>query len=453
MRAADLRAFAPAQKMGYGARWAETSIGLTDKTRIQNAQALWQLRVWYLATWIFALPLRLAWRVSHKRMGADPQRFGERLGRPSSTAEGPAIWIHAASLGEVAQIGPLVRHFVKDRATVLVTTTTQAGADWVAQQLPDALHQFLPLDTRAAVNAFLNGWEMRAAIFVEGDFAPRLTLGSQERRIPMALLNARHSRTRDRLPTVFGALLAGFALITCRSEAVARKIEACGVSPDRIKVLPDLRIAATRLPCPADVVAALTAEIGARPVWLAASTHPDDEAAVLAAHAAVLRSSPGSLLIVAPRHPKRGGPLTRAARSQGFDVAQRTAGETLSPDTQIYVADTLGELGVFLSLAPITFLGGSFGDEGGHNPYEPASFGTAILTGPRVKNFAEAFDALRQAGAAEIIEDPNALGPCVVSLLQTDQAQTMGAAAKSFFEASEASMDDTISALKSALEI
>ncbi len=426
---------------------------MTDKASIRIARALWPLRVWYLATWCLAAPLHLVWLLLHRRMGADPQRFGERLGHPSHNGQVSVIWFHAASLGEVAQIRPLTHHFAQRGQTVLVTTTTQAGADWVAKNLPAVIHQFVPMDTAHAVDRFLSAWSVDAAIFVEGDFSPRLTLAVQERGIPLALLNARHSRTRERLPAVFAALLTGFDLITCRSETVASSIRALGVPEGLLRVLPDLRIAAQKLSYPEDALTALRTQIGSRPVWLAASTHQSDESIVLDAHQAVTGANPNALLIVAPRHPMRGAPLESGARARGFNVARRAENGSLLHDTQVYIADTLGELGVFFSLAPVTFLGGSFGDEGGHNPYEPASFGTALLTGPRVKNFADAFDALCHAGAVEIVQTPGELGPQVMSLLQTGKAQSMGAAGQRFMNASETGLTDTIDLLTETLGI
>ena len=197
----------------------------------------------------------------------------------------------------------------------------------------------------------------------------------------------------------------------------------------------------------------MTAQIGPRPVWLAASTHPADEEAVLAAHETILQSVPDTLLILAPRHPKRGAPLESAARARGFSAVRRSDQGTLYASTQIYIADTLGELGVFLSLAPITFLGGSFGEEGGHNPYEPASFGSAILSGPNVKNFAEAFDALSQIKAAEIVKDPAQLGPRVLAIMQNDRARDMGAAGRHFMDDGANSMPTTIALLEEALQL
>lgn len=411
------------------------------------------LRVWCLGTRIFAVPIQLVSRHLHNRMGADPDRFAERLGRPSRGAEdGAVIWIHAASLGEVAQIRPLVEGLSQTGQSLLVTTTTQAGADWVARELPGVIHQFAPMDTPSAVAGFLGAWQVSAVIFIEGDFGPRLTLEVQARGTPQILLNARHSRTRARFPHVFATLLSGFTLVTCRSEPVADSIRALGVPEDRVMILPDLRIASGKLPCPVDVLQTLKAQIGTRQVWFAASTHPPDEEAVLAAHKTVLAAHPDALLILAPRHPKRGNPFETTARARGFITARRSKGDALTSDTQVYLADTLGELGVFFSLAPITFLGGSIGDEGGHNPYEPATFGSAILSGSKVKNFAEAYAALTEIGAAALLEDPTNLGLLLVDLIGSNKAETMGAAGRRFMEASESSVSETVALISRVLD-
>lgn len=412
------------------------------------------LRIWLLLTRI--LPLSRLSRHLHRRMGADPARFQERLGQPTQTTAGPVIWFHAASLGEVSQIAPLLARLcaAEDGTSpprILVTTTTQAGAEWVAKNLPDTLHQFAPLDTPRAVAGFLKAWPLTAAIFIESDLSPRMIRALQERAIPHALLNTRHSRTRGRLPKVFAALLSGFSLITCRSEAVAADIRALGVPEARLRVLPDLRVAMPKLPCHADALAALRAHIGTRPVWLAASTHPADEAAVLEAHAAVLAQDPGALLILVPRHPKRAAPLIKAAATRPFTLAQRSAGDPLTPQTQIYLADTLGELGLFFALSPIAFMGGSFGAEGGHNPYEPARFGTAILSGPHVKNFADAYAALCATGAAELVT-PDTLGPRITTLMRGDEAAQMGAMGQAFVDRHADSVATTVDLIRDMLK-
>ena len=410
------------------------------------------LRLWFFITWCFAYPIRRLSQRLHSRMGAAPERFPERLGQSSRGSDAPVIWFHAASLGEVSQIGPLVER-LEEGSTILVTTATKAGADWVARALPDVIHQFAPLDTPSVVSGFLDSWRISIAVFIEGDLWPRMITALQTREIPHVLLNARNSRTRQRLPRVFATLLSGFALITCRSESVAQSILSLGFPAARLKILPDLRIATANIACPVDLLTTLQSDIGDRPIWLAASTHRPDEKPVLAAHKEVIAKHPNALLILAPRHPQRGASLLAAARAYGFIVAQRSTGEPLTPETQIYLADTLGELGVFYSLAPVAFIGGSFGDEGGHNPYEPASCGTAILSGAKVKNFAEAYAELSKVGAAKLFDDPLTLGHQINALLVSDQTRAMGNAGLAYMKASKGSVSTTVSLIEDLLPV
>ncbi|MCG6884255.1 MAG: 3-deoxy-D-manno-octulosonic acid transferase [Silicimonas sp.] len=401
------------------------------------------LRAWMMATRLFSGPLSALSRRQHGQMGAAPERFPERLGRASRCVDGKVIWFHAASLGEVAQIGPLADVLARDTGKpILVTTTTASGADWVAREMPEAIHQFAPVDTPSAVAGFLAHWSISATIFVEGDLWPRLVMETHARGIPQILLNARPSRTRDRFPAAFGALLRPFALITCRSEEVADGIRSLGVAPERVRIMPDLKAAAARIPASDESVALLSSEIDGRPVWLAASTHPDDEEAVLTAHRRVREVRPDALLIVAPRHPQRAEPLQDRARVLEFATARRSLGEPIAPDCDVYIADTLGELGTFFQLAPVVFLGGSFGQEGGHNPYEPAHFGCAIVAGPNTRNFAAAYSALGAAGAARQVGTSSALGDRVAELLGSSKGKAMGQAGKAFMEASEDGIAD-----------
>jgi 3-deoxy-D-manno-octulosonic-acid transferase len=393
------------------------------------------LRIWMLVTRCFAIPVAaLSW-VLHRRMGADPKRFSERLGRCTSPDRDPVLWFHAASLGEVMQIAPLAQYLSRsEKIKILVTTTTATGAGWVAREMPYAAHRFAPIDTPAAIRRFLEGWSISVAIFVEGELWPRLLGELHKGGVPQILLNARHSRTRARFPAVFQALLSTFSVITCRSETVAKGMRALGLPTDRIHVLPDLRLTLPKLAAPRDVLAPLSLAIGTRPVWLAASTHPADEEAVLAAQQEVLKTCPDALLILAPRHPNRGLPLHKLAQSKTLTTARRSLGGGVPAATQVYIADTLGELGGFFTLSPIAFLGGSFGQEGGHNPYEPAHFETGIVYGPHVKNFIDAYEALRLAGAAVQVEDPARLGEVIAGLLREDQAKAMGQAGLIFME-------------------
>lgn len=405
-----------------------------------------------LCTRVFSGPIALIYWIAHRRMGADPKRFSERLGRGSAGLGDPVLWFHAASLGEVMQIAPLVGHLTQTEQTrILVTTTTATSASWVAREMPLVTHRFAPLDTPSAVAGFLDGWSISAAIFVEGDLWPRLLNGLKTRDVPQILLNARNSRTRARFPAVFEALLAPFALVTCRSEAVADSLGALGLPPERIHVLPDLRLTVPKLAAPQDMVELLSDAIGSRPVWVAASTHPADEDAVLQAHQTVLDRFPDALLIIAPRHPIRGDALYKLTKAMAFTVARRSLAQDVLPDTQVYIADTLGELGVFFSLSSIVFLGGSFGQEGGHNPYEPAQFATALVSGPHVKNFADAYAALQQAGAATRVEDVTSLGGVIVDLMCSGQEKSMGQAGFLLMQETEDSMVKTADLIAAVL--
>ena len=400
------------------------------------------LSAWMLVTRVLAYPIVGVFRILHGRMGAPSDRFQERLGQPSQKSEGGVIWFHAASLGEVMQIGRLVETLDQTQnATILITTTTQAGADWVARELPKAVHQFVPVDIPTAVTGFLDHWSPRIAIFVEGDLSPRLVIETQRQGIPQVLLNARHSRTRARFPKIFALLLSGFSIVTCRSQAVVDEMLSLGVPADRVKNLPDLRFVAPQLPAPTDIVQSLSQKIGTRPVWLAASTHPDDENAVFAAHQTLVESFPDALLIIAPRHPdKRGAPLQAMAEEREFTAVRRSQNNESTQTTQVYIADTLGELGVFFALSPVAFVGGSFGQEGGHNPYEPARFGAAIVSGPRVKNFADAYASLTELGAAIQVDAPADLGGVMAHLFRSNQAEQMGQAGLAFMTSTEDSI-------------
>ena len=396
------------------------------------------LRVWMLVTRCFALPIIVASWALHRRMGADPRRFPERLGHDALHTSASVVWFHAASLGEVTQIAPLASHLMSaEKLRILVTTTTATGADWVSKHMPAAIHRYAPIDTPRAVARFLDGWSISAALFVEGDLWPRLLDGLDQRGVPRVLLNARHSRTRARFPIVFATLLGRFAFVTCRSGTVATEMIALGLPADRVHVVPDLRLSLPKPTASQEALSSLSRTVGKRPVWLAASTHPPDETAVLAAHLKVLETCPDALLIVAPRHPTRGAPLQKLARSKALTAVQRSKGKDILATTQVYIADTLGELGVFFSLCPITFMGGSFGQEGGHTPYEAIYFDTAVVHGPNVKNFVDAYAELQNKGAAQQVKDSAQLGKVISDLLHGDQAKTMGQAGLAYVSDSQ----------------
>ncbi|MCX7299780.1 MAG: 3-deoxy-D-manno-octulosonic acid transferase [Rhodobacterales bacterium] len=376
------------------------------------------------------IPNTIARRI-HAHQKADPARLPERLGQPTlPRPPGRLIWLHAASVGEFLAVKDLAADLIAElpHAHLLVTTTTAASATLVPDRAPQGtLHQFLPADTLAATKAFLDHWQPDLAIFTESDLWPRMLARLADRAIPATLINVRASRTRERAPRTTAALLSHFSTITTQTESIRTELTRLGLS--HVTATGDLKADATPLPFDPGQLAALKAHIRDRPVWIAASTHPDDEAPVLAAHSVAREKHPDLLLILIPRHSARASPIRAFAK---LDTASRSKGEEPGAATDIYIADTLGETGLFYRLAPLAFLGGSFGPEGGHNPYEPARLGLALLHGPHVAHFAAPFRELGDAGAAREVRDGTDLGHQVAALIGTTALTEMQEKATAF---------------------
>ena len=388
-------------------------------------------------------------RKGHVAQGAAPERLAERFGQASAPRPaGRLIWINAASVGEVASSLDLARDLeAATGAGLIFTTTTATGAETLARRLPQAIHQFQPIDTPAAVRAFLDHWQPDLACFMENDLWPRLIIETDRRDIPIAVINARASKTRTRAPRAMAALLGRAALISTQDAATAKQIAALGLDPARIIDTGDLKAAASPLPADPQALTALRAALGTRPVWVAASTHPGDEAAVIAAHQAALATHPDLLLILIPRHPARGTEVADLLAKAGLTHARRSAGALPDRATKAYLADTLGETGLFYRVSPLVFLGGSFGPEGGHNPYEPATLGAAVLYGPRVANFRLAYAGLTRAGAARKVGDGAALASQVTQLTGSRALKTMVAQAKALSHHSEGARQNLLARL------
>lgn len=386
-------------------------------TRNATAMPL-KIRLWLGLGALFAPLIHMVARMAHRSQGVDPARFAERLGNASAPRpDGRLVWVHAASLGEINQMPAVLDQLAADGTQILVTTFSGSGAQWVAAELPDVIHQFLPLDTPKAVRKFLSHWSPDCAVFVESDLWPRLLSETHAQGIPMILVNARPSKSRDKNPKAQAALLAHFDAITCKSDTVRDGLSDIGLPVERLHSFGDLRAYGSPMPVDDTVLSTLRDQLAVRPVWIAASTHADDEDAVLDAHQEVLKHASNAILIWAPRHPKRASSII--AKATSMELAQRSRGAPITHNTQIYLADTLGELGIMFSLANTVFLGGSFGNEGGHNPYEPARFGCAVITGPNARNHADGFAAL----GATTVQNETALGQAVLDHLAMPKPQ------------------------------
>jgi 3-deoxy-D-manno-octulosonic-acid transferase len=362
-----------------------------------------------------------------------PTRSRERFGRPSAARPaGPLVWVHAASVGETAAVLPLVERLAERGIAVVLTTGTVTSAKIAAERLPaGAVHQFAPLDVVPYLRRFLDHWRPDAAFFVESELWPVALGETAARGIPRIIVNGRLSERSlagwRRVPRTAAAVFGRISLCLAQSDEDAERFARLGIAD--VRVAGNLKADVAPPPADAAALAALRAAVGDRPRWVAASTHPGEEAVVAAAHAALTAGRPGLLTVIVPRHPSRGSAVAAAVAATGARVALRSRGDAIGPDVGVYVADTIGELGLFYRLAPIAFVGGSIAVRGGQNPIEPVRLGAAVLAGPRVENFRALYADLEAAGGMVGVRDTAGLAAAVGRLLDDPAAAARQAAA------------------------
>jgi 3-deoxy-D-manno-octulosonic-acid transferase len=335
---------------------------------------------------------------------------------------------------------------------VLVTSGTTTSAELAQHRLPQgAIHQMVPLDVPAFVERFLDHWKPDLALFVESDLWPNLILAASDRKIPLVLVNGRLSqRSFERwqsFPKTIAAVLRRLDLCLAQSPADADRFAALG--GPRVEMTGNLKLDVPAPPADASEVQALRVLIGRRPVFAAASTHPGEEAAVLDALSRLRDRFPDLLTVIVPRHPHRGGEIYDLATRAGFSATLRSRGQMADERTHIYVADTLGELGLVYRLAPIVFIGGSLVEHGGQNPIEAAKLGAAILHGPHVSNFAEIYSALDSAKGAGTVSDAGQLAGCIAAWFDNEQErEAVSRAAQQTVDRLSGALDRTLGALQ-----
>ena len=396
---------------------------------------------WVLIASLLAplLPFYLRRRVAKGKEIAE--RLAERQGHGAARPPGRLIWCHAASNGETLSLLPLLEALAKQDPALsfLVTTGTVTSARLLEQRLspelaPRTQHRFLPLDVPRWVARFLEGWRPDLAVIVESELWPNMLAAAWQQGVPMALINARMSaRSAQGWGWALGfarTLLGRFALMLAQTESDAARFSALAGRP--VPCWGNLKYAAPPLPADPAELARLTLAWEGRPVWLAASTHPGEDEIILAAHRLLALDHPSLLTVIVPRHPPRGPDI--AALAGDLPVARRGAGQEAGPGVAVYVADTLGELGLFYRLAKVALIGGSLVPHGGQNPLEAARLGCPIITGPHHFNFNEVITRLSAAHA--LVETPDgpgaaqALAAQVARLLADPAAgQAMAAAA------------------------
>jgi 3-deoxy-D-manno-octulosonic-acid transferase len=348
-----------------------------------------------------------------KRGKEHPERMTERLGQASiARPAGPLVWVHGASVGEMLAVISLIERLRAQHFAVLVTSGTVTSAALAEQRLPDGvLHQFVPLDAPRFVQRFLDHWRPGLALFVESDLWPNLICSCAAHKVPMIVINGRlsersFSRWR-RAPGVIAALLNRFDLCLTQSAADAERYANLGAP--RVSATGNLKLDLPAPPVDDAVLARLKQIVGKRPVVVAASTHPGEEAAVIGAHRRLRAEFPALLTIIVPRHPARGESIAELAKNAGVAIALRSRRAQPMPDIGVYIADTLGELGLMYRLAPIAFMGGSLAHHGGQNPIEAIRLGAAVIHGPHVWNFADIYASLDAAHGGEQVADEEAL--------------------------------------------
>ena len=360
-------------------------------------------------------------------------RIRERLGHAGQPRPaGQLVWIHGASVGECIAALPLIDELLKvPNRNILVTSGTVTSARLMAERLPSrAFHQYAPVDTPFAVERFLDHWRPDIGLFVDSEIWPNTIYGACVRGIPLALVNGRISARSfagwQRLRKASAALLGSYDLCLAQDHEAADRLSALGAR--NVQVSGSLKADAPPLPADHEKLADLRGAIGARPLLLAASTHPGEEEMILVAHDMLRRSHPDLLTIVVPRHPERGAQIRMLCGSRV--AVQRSDGDLPQPETSLYVADTLGDLGLFYRLAPFAFIGGSLVPHGGQNPLEAARLDCAVLTGPHTDNFATAYEAIFAAQGSGLVTSSAELANLANDLMaDSAQAKAMARAA------------------------
>ncbi len=414
-------------------------------------RALYSLALYALAP---VTIYHLVWRGF--RQPAYLQRWGERYARYGDAVPEPApLWVHAVSVGEVMAAAPLVNALLAkypDRRMVITSITPTGSERIVSMWGGRVAHVYLPYDLPGAVDRFLRQFRPQVGLIMETELWPNLLFGCRDRGVPLAIVNARLSARSLRgyrvLAPLVSRALATVARVCAQGEEDAGRFLALGARADAVVVTGNLKFDVAEREDAESFVDAFRARAGKRMAWIAASTHPDEEIAVLNAHRRLRRRWPDLLLVWAPRHPERFGPVRELVRSTGMRLATRQVECWADGDDAVFLVDTLGELPWFFGVADVAFVGGSLQPIGGHNLLEPASAGVPVVTGPHLHNFAEISARLREARVLEIVADGEALAAGIERWLENPGRRAeAGARARALVAAGRGALDKTLRAV------
>ncbi len=380
-------------------------------------------------------------------------RIGERRGLSSRhRPEGLVVWVHAASVGEFVSVLPLIHNLVDRGFFVLTTTGTVTSARLAAIRLPpDAVHQFAPLDVPRYARRFFNHWRPNLAIFTESEFWPNLFAEAELRGVPVVIANARMSKRSferwSKTGNVIRHMLESIDLCLAQSDTDARRL--AGLGAPRVETAGNLKFDVPPPPAPKETLERLESAVYGRPVFLAASTHPGEDEIIARVHARLKQKARNLLTIIVPRHPDRAPEIVSAVEEIGLDAGLRSRITDPEWNNDVFVADTIGELGLFYRLADVAFVGGSLVEHGGHNPIEPAKLGVPILHGPHISSFADIYKALDESQGALEITDNETFAIAVSGLLADSTTRDMmRRAAHSVIEKNSGALVRTMAAIE-----
>lgn len=379
-----------------------------------------------LITILYPLVIR-SYVNKRKQIGKeDVNRFNERVGRPiKERPEGKLFWLHGASVGESVSMLPLINKILETYpdAHVMVTTGTVTSADVMQKRLPErAFHQFIPIDNPVFTNRFVKHWHPDVALWFESEFWPAVLSSIKRRNIPLILINGRISNKTfkrwQQFDFVCKELLSCFSLCLGQSEEDAYRLRVLG-APETV-CLGNLKYAGLPLPIDEKSREDMLKQIGKRPFWLASSTHEDEEVRLAKLHKRLKEKFPDLLLIIAPRHPNRGEQIVEDIQKLGLSATLRSKQEKITPKTDVYVANTIGEMGLWYDLAKIVFIGGSLIPHGGQNFIEPSRVRDAVIVGPHMHNFTDAMNRAKKADAVMQVNDTAEMEELLTELLQNE---------------------------------
>jgi 3-deoxy-D-manno-octulosonic-acid transferase len=392
----------------------------------------------------------VAWRAAKGK--EEPSRRRERYGLSTrNRPPGPLVWMHAASVGETNAVIPLIERILEHGVNIVLTTGTVTSARVAEARLGDRIiHQYVPLDLKPAVSNFLDHWRPDLAIIAESEIWPMTILELGARRVPQILVNGRLSdrsfASWKKRSFLAEALFENLAHVVAQTETDAERFSALGARP--VTVSGNLKVDTPPPGVDEQALHEVRRQIGVRRTWAALSTHEGEERAAGEVHALLKPGHPGLLTIIVPRHPERAAAIVADLAAMGLKVSRRSLGEPITPGTDILLGDTIGEMGLYLRLTEIAFVGRSLTGQGGQNPLEPAMLNTAVLAGQNVQNFRETYQRLIDRGAARLVRDKDMLAGAVNYLLKNHVARRdMIAAGAASVEEMRGALDRTLRAL------